>query len=288
MKQLLALATLTAALAAPAASYADATSTFATNGTTATSSGMRGYRISRPASEAFPLGISLETDNSPVFDLSLRSSNTEFGLFSYQLTSTVLRVRNDTGQIALGRSVGTPGSGAHLTLDGGSSSAPLDGLKINNWGDYSGLVLGQQNSTTTWRTKLRLGVTADPNSAAFEIGTDSTNTKTPDWYLQNVKSGHRPITVSDLDADLVKINYGATITGGLTLNGAATLNSPATLNSGATIAGALQHTGSTLGFYNHATTTKPVITGCRSDGTALANLLTALKNMGLIDDQTTP
>lgn len=41
---------------------------------------------------------------------------------------------------------------------------------------------------------------------------------------------------------------------------------------GATIMGSLQHTG-TLGFYGATPIAKPVITGCRSDGTALANLL---------------
>src|SRR6266536_3694133 len=144
MNKLFALTIVTAALSAPAASYVDATSTFASTSATGTSTGMRGYRINRPssgtqstgASELTPLGISMELDNSPEWELSLRSNNTDFGLYSYSLGNTPLRLRNDTGQMWIGRVAGTPGGSAHLILDGGSSSAPLDGLKIENWGDY--------------------------------------------------------------------------------------------------------------------------------------------------------
>ena len=52
--------------------------------------------------------------------------------------------------------------------------------------------------------------------------------------------------------------------------------------------GALAHTGPTAGFFGAEPTPRPTITGSRSDGTALANLLTALHNMGLIEDNTTP
>ncbi|VXB66789.1 hypothetical protein [Citricoccus sp. K5] len=42
-----------------------------------------------------------------------------------------------------------------------------------------------------------------------------------------------------------------------------------------------------LGFFGATPTGKPTIRGSRSDGTALANLLTALEKMGLIKDDTT-
>lgn len=42
-----------------------------------------------------------------------------------------------------------------------------------------------------------------------------------------------------------------------------------------------------IGFFGAAAVTKPTVTGSRSDGTALANLLTALANLGLITDSTT-
>ncbi|MDX2528040.1 hypothetical protein [Streptomyces europaeiscabiei] len=42
-----------------------------------------------------------------------------------------------------------------------------------------------------------------------------------------------------------------------------------------------------LGFHGKTPVTQQAITGSRADGTALANLLAALDNLGLIDDQTT-
>ena len=44
----------------------------------------------------------------------------------------------------------------------------------------------------------------------------------------------------------------------------------------------------TVGFYGSAGTAKPTITGARDDGTALASLLTALADMGLVVDESTP
>jgi hypothetical protein len=58
----------------------------------------------------------------------------------------------------------------------------------------------------------------------------------------------------------------------------------ATLTS---IAGALNHDGSTAGFYGTAPITKPAVTGSRGGNAALASLLTALANLGLITDSTT-
>lgn len=47
-------------------------------------------------------------------------------------------------------------------------------------------------------------------------------------------------------------------------------------------------TTQTLGFYGAVGTVKPTITGARDDGTALASLLTALEDMGLLVDSSTP
>ncbi|WP_369271653.1 hypothetical protein AB5J55_17905 [Streptomyces sp. R11] len=49
----------------------------------------------------------------------------------------------------------------------------------------------------------------------------------------------------------------------------------------------LRHLGTTLGFYGAAATTKPVVTGSRGGNAALASLLTALANLGLVTDNTT-
>ncbi len=50
--------------------------------------------------------------------------------------------------------------------------------------------------------------------------------------------------------------------------------------------GALDHDGSTLGFYGTAPTTKQAPTGSRGGNAALASLLTALATIGLITDST--
>ncbi|MDX3027492.1 hypothetical protein [Streptomyces scabiei] len=54
-----------------------------------------------------------------------------------------------------------------------------------------------------------------------------------------------------------------------------------------TVVHVLDPDGNRLGFHGKTPVTQQAVTGSRSDGTALASLLTALDNLGLIDDQTT-
>jgi len=53
------------------------------------------------------------------------------------------------------------------------------------------------------------------------------------------------------------------------------------------IDGALNHDGSTVGFYNTTPIAKPTVTGAKGGNVALGNLLTALANLGLLTDSTT-
>lgn len=53
------------------------------------------------------------------------------------------------------------------------------------------------------------------------------------------------------------------------------------------VGGALQHWGSTAGFFGTAAIVRPEVTGSRGDGSALTSLLTALAFLGLITDSTT-
>jgi hypothetical protein len=53
------------------------------------------------------------------------------------------------------------------------------------------------------------------------------------------------------------------------------------------IVGNLNHDGDNIGFFGTAPTTKPTVTGSRGDNAALASLLTALENLGLITDSST-
>jgi Collagen triple helix repeat (20 copies) len=54
-----------------------------------------------------------------------------------------------------------------------------------------------------------------------------------------------------------------------------------------TVGGALKHLGATAGFYGATATAKPTVTGSRGGNAALASLLTALAQLGLITDSTT-
>lgn len=60
------------------------------------------------------------------------------------------------------------------------------------------------------------------------------------------------------------------------------------VDDGATIAGNLAHTGTKVGFNGTAAIAKPAVSGARNNPeAALANLLTALANLGLITNSTT-
>lgn len=51
--------------------------------------------------------------------------------------------------------------------------------------------------------------------------------------------------------------------------------------------GPLDHDGTTAGFYGTAPVTKRTVTGAKGANAALASLLTALSQLGLITDSTT-
>lgn len=53
------------------------------------------------------------------------------------------------------------------------------------------------------------------------------------------------------------------------------------------IDGALNHDGSTIGFYNTTPASKQTVSGSRGANAALASLLTALSTIGLITDSST-
>lgn len=80
-----------------------------------------------------------------------------------------------------------------------------------------------------------------------------------------------------------------TVTGNLTVDGTATLEGYTQFNAGLTVfAGnvALPASGD-LGFYGTTPAAKPVVTGSKASGAALASLLTGLASLGLITDSTT-
>ena len=82
----------------------------------------------------------------------------------------------------------------------------------------------------------------------------------------------RPITTSNATASTTTTTGCATFAGGIGVAGQATLASARIVGN--------------IGFYNTAPIAKPTVTGSRGGNAAIASLLTALANLGLITDST--
>ena len=86
-----------------------------------------------------------------------------------------------------------------------------------------------------------------------------------------------------LTGDLV-VGGATTLAGLVTTTIGLTAGGLVTASNGITIGGALDHDGSTVGFYGTAPVAKPTVTGSRGANAALASLLTALASLGLLTD----
>jgi hypothetical protein len=218
-------------------------------------SGLRGWHIDRPSAEHIPHGISLDQDGTVVWDMGVDFEFPDLILANSHAMhgSDEFRLRCDTGQLEIGARVGHPVTQSQVNITGGTEEASLDGLGIGCYGSRSGLYLYQKLPGIS-QTKLNF-------YNLFHMGTDSQRNNTPDFFIYNIQTGRMPIVISPLDT--VTIGYGTTI--------------------GRTF----QHTGKTAGFFGAKPVARPVITGSRRDGTALANLIAGLASLGLIDDQST-
>jgi hypothetical protein len=218
--------------------------------------GLRGWHIDRDSSDHIPHGISLDLDGQPVWGTAAIDFEMPDLILAYSYTTRgdQFRMRPDTGQIDIGPVVGHPVTQSQINVTAGTSDAPLDGIGVGCYGSRSGIYLYQKLPDSV-RTKINF-------NNVFQLGTDSTRDRSPDFWVHNVKSGRLPVVIDETDN--VTMAYGATV------------------------GGSLGHTGTTLGFYGAPPIPRPVITGSRSDGTAVANLLARLQELGLIIDNTTP
>jgi hypothetical protein len=220
------------------------------------SRGLRGIHIDRLSSDHIPHGISLDLDGEPVWG----TAAIDFEMpdlvlaYSYVTQSDQFRMRPDTGQIDLGPIVGHPVTQNQLNVTAGTPDDPLDGVGVGVYGNRAGIYL-YQKLPGSLRTKITF-------NNLFQVGTDCKQVNSPDFSVFNNRTGR--VSLGITPSDEVVMGYGATI--------------------GRTLA----HTGSAVGFYGAPPVTRPTITGSRSDGTALANLLSKLQAMGLIVDNTTP
>ena len=106
---------------------------------------------------------------------------------------------------------------------------------------------------------------------------------------ERVSDRHRLVGVWDQRLVLKNLTTGAVPLEMWSGNNVLNIGCGAYVTGTLTVSGALAHTaGSTLGFYGATPVSRPSVTGCRSDGTALQSLLQALQSQGLIVNNTTP
>jgi hypothetical protein len=162
-----------------------------------------------------------------------------------------------------------------------AGATTLTGLTVTpNTSTLSALVAGATSVTTLATSGLytaSAGITiASGSLTALATGVTTLSSS----GLATLNS----LAVTPGDSSVVKLTASGLITGtaGLTISSGST-----------TIAGTLTaqanflHTGSAFAFFNSAAQTKQTITGSRGGNAALANLLSALANHGMITDSTT-
>jgi hypothetical protein len=281
---LIALA-ITLALRAAAAAQAADGSTFLGTSNPNPVDGLVGYHVY--GTEVNNRGFSLDYGGTgtPGWSVGLEQTYGDFYLFNYNYVNgantvasnnTWLRMRGDTGQLALGSSVSHPvNNQVQMQVNAGTSTAPLDGLGLTAYGSHNNLVLGQGTGGSN-HTSINL-------AGLWLLGTDAGNNGGTSLFVWDNIHSTLPLKISNSD-DMVTIGNGATINGTTTVNGPASLLGGATINGTATIGSS----ASQIGFYGGAPQPKFTLSGCRSDGTALANLIQKLQAMGLLTDQTTP
>jgi hypothetical protein len=222
---------------------------------TSSTSRVGGLHIDRPSSERTPNGISLDVEGTPVWDMGIDFEFPDLILaYSHITQSDQFRLRAETGQLEIGPRVGHPVTDSQVNITSGTEDAPLDGVGVGCYGNCSGLNLYQRLPRSR-RTKVNF-------QSLYQVGTDSTQGNTPDFWVFNNQTGRFPFWVNPRDR--------------------------VTMGAGATISQTVQHTGAAVGFFGARPIARPSVIGSLSNGTALASLLARLSAMGLIVDATTP
>jgi hypothetical protein len=218
-------------------------------------SGLRGWHIDRPSSEKTPHGISLDINGSPVWDMGIDFEFPDLILgYSHVTQSDQFRFRIDTGQLEIGPRVGHPVTASQVNVTAGTDTAPLDGVGVGAYGSQNNLYL-YQKLPGQQRTKVNL-------YDLFQVGTDSTQSNSSDFWVFNNLTGRFPLLINATDN--------------------------VAMGNGATVGKTLQHTGATLGFFGATPIARPTVSHSRKDGSALADLISKLAALGLVTDQTNP
>lgn len=149
-----------------------------------------------------------------------------------------------------------------------AKSAILDRVIPGIIAGTSAYVIGANGSRgmhITAPTKCELVVNGVTGYSGLAVLTDGTGSET---------------SVRGYSQSGITLGTGATAAGFTRNGGGANENRFGEMN----ISGPIKHTGSTLGFYSATAIAKPTVTGSRGANAALASLLTALANLGLVTD----
>ncbi len=143
---------------------------------------------------------------------------------------------------------------------GGASSA----LNVSSTNDFSAMQLSGVETATGTLKLTHTGTGTDGSAAAISINLAGAGTASQGIFLTGATTG-----------DLLKLVNSSVIQFSVGANGDLLVN------------GALNHDGSTAGFYGTAPVTKRTVSGSRGGNAALASLITALAQLGLLTDTST-
>jgi hypothetical protein len=120
---------------------------------------------------------------------------------------------------------------------------------------------------------------SDPNTGVW---------RSAEGEMTLVTNGVARLTVAPTGAEvvgsLVVTSGQLLLDGPLTVSGNTILNNPVTVNNTLNVGGTLNHTGTNIGFFNAGAGFRRTVTGAKGGNTALASLISALVNYGLILD----
>jgi len=275
MKRLIGLAILAGVLGSRSPASGQAAWTF--NSVSGPSSSLRGFQIDGPGGNpgdqySTPYGFLFTLYGGPVWGYGMNKTVTagtashDLFMQSYTVTNgqpvgQVLNVRSDNGQVSMGPGISTNTGSRQVQITAGTPTTPLAGLAVSTYGAQNGLVLLQGDGVTK-RTQIDM-------DDLWYLGTDTgalPGNTNGNWYMLNNNNPQAPTIPLLINAS----------------------TSQTFIRNGCEVDGALFHNGSTLGFYGATPQPKFILSGCRSDGTALANLIQKLQAIGLLTDQTTP
>lgn len=168
----------------------------------------------------------------------------------------------------IGFGVTPPDGGARLQVSPQDDEPAMSALRLRRGPSMTGNVLTVHDSTPVDRLWVDAGFYVGgnhPAGGAMVVQADVTNARAL-VMTDNAKSNF----------------YGFTFPGGNTTAFRCISGGADSFQVGTD--GALRHVSTKVGFFAATAITKPTVTGSRTTGAALASLLTALANLGLITD----